>query len=129
MKAINIILMLSLISLFSLNSKAGTLTGEEPTIPSDSITEVFGDFVNENLIVYPNSEFQNLNLQFNLLKDSRLSCMIYDASGNVIKNIDFGIKSAGNRHIVIPIGDLGKGEYKTQLYSEGLSLTEWFEIP
>jgi len=100
----------------------------ETTSPTDSITEMFGDFVYDDFIVYPNSDFNNLNLQFNLLKGSDLSFMIYDESGEVIKSIDFGYKPAGNRHIVIQLDDFKAGNYKAQLNSEGANITEWFEI-
>ncbi len=100
----------------------------ETTSPTDSITEMFGDFVYDDFIVYPNLDFNNLNLQFNLLKGSDLSFMIYNESGEVVKSIDLGYKPAGNRHIVIQLDDFKAGNYKAQLNSEGAKITEWFEI-
>ncbi|MDA3911970.1 MAG: hypothetical protein PF448_11510 [Bacteroidales bacterium] len=100
----------------------------ETTSPTDSITEMFGNYVNDDFNVYPNSSFDNLNLQFNLLKGSKLSCMIYDESGELVKLIDFGYKPEGKRHVVIQIDDFDSGKYKAQIVAEGVSITEWFEI-
>lgn len=101
---------------------------EETQSPIDSITEVFGDFVDNDLNVYTNSSYTNLNMQFRLLKEADLSCMIYNENGDVVKTVNFGTKPAGIRHIVVQIDGLEPGSYKAKLNAEGLSITEWFEI-
>ncbi len=101
---------------------------EETQSPIDSITEVFGDFVDNDLNVYTNTSNTNLNMQFRLLKEADLSCMIYNESGDVVKTVNFGTKPVGIRHIVVQIDGLEPGSYKAKLKAEGLSITEWFEI-
>lgn len=96
--------------------------------PVDSTLEVFGKFVNEDFIVYPNSEYKSINMQFNIKVDAELSCFIYDVDNNIVKSMDFGVKHAGSRHIVVPVENLDEGKYKVQIYSEGMSLTKWIEL-
>jgi hypothetical protein len=113
---------------FSKSHAIDFTVNSETASPTDSITEVFGDFMYDDFNIYPNSNFENLNMQFNLLKGSELSCMIYNESGEIVKTVDLGYKPEGKRHVVIQIDDFDAGKYKAQLVAEGVSITEWFEI-
>jgi len=129
MKNLFLTILVSAFTLFGLNLHALELSlNDSKTSPTDSIVNMFGDFVYDDFNVYPNSNYENLNMQFNLLKGSELSCMIYNESGEIIKTIDLGYKPEGKRHVVIQIDDFDAGKYKAQLVAEGVKITEWFEI-
>jgi len=126
MKAIQITITGLILLMISMAVTAGeNYTEPMPVDSSDMLFEKFGD---TDFNVYPNTDYNSVNLQFNLKRDAVLDCMIYNDKGDLVSHIPVGHKSMGPRQIVVPVSNLENGNYKIQLHSEGVNLTEWVEI-
>jgi hypothetical protein len=126
MKKIHILLVGLLLIPFGL--LANTSETQPMPMPVDSSEMLFEKFGDTDFNVYPNTDYNSVNLQFNLKRDAVLDCMIYNDKGDLVSHIPVGHKSMGPRQIVVPVNDLKNGNYKIQLHSEGVNLTEWVEI-
>ncbi|MFP4663587.1 MAG: hypothetical protein ACLFM1_04085 [Bacteroidales bacterium] len=94
----------------------------------DSLENVFGDFVDHKFVVTINAEAKSMNLQFYLNRSANLDFMIYDDRGNLLRQMPLGNKPAGPRQLVLPVDELSPGDYKVQLFAEGINLTDWISL-
>ncbi|MGM0625667.1 MAG: hypothetical protein ACQES0_07295 [Bacteroidota bacterium] len=97
-------------------------------VSRDSLENIFGDFVDHKLIVTINAEAKSMNLQFHLNRSANLDFMIYDDRGNLLRQMPLGDKPAGPRQLVLPLDELTPGDYKVQLFAEGINLTDWISL-
>ena len=78
------------------------------------------DLQNTNLSmsVYPNPASENVNLDVDLNTASPVTILMYDITGNLVKNIFNGTLTNGKSHFNIDRDGLSQGVYLIQVISE-----------
>lgn len=70
------------------------------------------------LSAYPNPFIDMIMVQFNVANNTNLNAQIYDMSGRLIKNINFGYLNKGLHQQKIDLNDLARGAYKLVLSND-----------
>lgn len=67
------------------------------------------------LSAYPNPFIDRISVQFNTASNTNLDLKVYDITGKLVKQVDFGYLSKGLYNKVISLDDLASGAYKLVL--------------
>ena len=76
------------------------------------------EIANLSMTVYPNPARKNVNLDVDLNTTSPVSILMYDITGNLVKNIYNGTLTNGKSHFNISRDGLSQGVYLIQVISE-----------
>jgi len=73
--------------------------------------------------VYPNPTAARTAISYNLPRSTSVSCVVYDAAGNLVSRLAWGTQAAGEHQLTWDAAGLEPGIYFCKLVADGTTAT------